>query len=159
MDDLHRVDDELPAGHDDVLPLPADLIAKAIVYRTGASDSAGQLSPDEATPYTIDEAITDAIEQITGDPPTDPFTGDHNIEYWIWTGTRLVPASPEDSERLRRQEALEEQEFRLMRERQHLYRIRRREVFRRIIWRLAAPLPQVVAIFRSSSQTQKAGKG
>lgn len=36
----------------------------------------------------------------------DPFTGEHNIEYWLWDGERLIPASAEESERLREREAL-----------------------------------------------------
>jgi hypothetical protein len=140
MDDLHRVNDELPVEHDDALPLPADLVAEAIAYQSSASSATGPESPDEAAPYTIDEAITDAIEQITGDPWPDPFTGDHTIEYWIWTGSRLVPASPEESERLRRQEALEEEEFRLRRKRQLEYRRQRLQSYRRVAWRLVSPL-------------------
>jgi hypothetical protein len=158
MDDLHRVNDEPPVEPDDSLPLPTDLVAKAIAYRTAASDSAGsagQSSPDKAVPYTIDEAITDAIEQISGDPLPDPFTGDHNIEYWIWTGSRLVPASPEESLRLRRQEELEDEAFRARRKQQHLNRIRLRQALRHSLRRLAAPLLKVVEILRSSSATGK----
>lgn len=36
----------------------------------------------------------------------DPFTDEHNIEYWLWDGERLIPASPDESERLREREAL-----------------------------------------------------
>lgn len=25
----------------------------------------------------------------------DPWDGDHNIEYWVWDGVRLVPTTPE----------------------------------------------------------------
>jgi hypothetical protein len=155
MDDLHSVNDELPVEPDDSLPLPTDLVAKAIAYRTSASDSAGQSSPDEAAPYTINEAITDAIEQITGDPLPDPFTGDHNIEYWIWTGSRLVPATPEQSERLRRQEELEDEEFRARRKQQHLNRLRLWHALRHRLRRLAAPLLKVIEILRNSSATGK----
>ncbi|MGZ3602457.1 MAG: hypothetical protein ACXWQ5_23150, partial [Ktedonobacterales bacterium] len=35
----------------------------------------------------------------------DPFTGEHNIEYWLWDGERLIPASAQESERLREREA------------------------------------------------------
>jgi hypothetical protein len=117
------------------------------------------MSPVEAAPYTIDDAITNAIEQITGNPLPDPFTGDHTIEYWIWTGSRLVPATPEAAERIRRQEALEEEEFRARRELQHLYWIRRRQAFRRTIGRLTSLLRRVVAIVCSSNQTGKRRKG
>jgi hypothetical protein len=161
MDDLHRVNDELPVEHNDALPLPTDLVAKAIAYRTSASDSAGQVSPVEAARYTIDDAITDAIEQISGDPLPDPFTGVHNIEYWIWTGGRLVPATPEAVERLRQQEELEDQEFRARRKQQHvsLNGLRRRRALTRSMGRLAAPLLQVVAILRSSRATRKRRNG
>lgn len=36
----------------------------------------------------------------------DPFTDEHNIEYWVWDGERLIPASAEESERFCEREAL-----------------------------------------------------
>ena len=36
----------------------------------------------------------------------DPFTDEHDIEYWLWDGAHLIPASAEKSERLREREAL-----------------------------------------------------
>ncbi|GEM_PF-2365503 len=77
--------------------------------------------------YTIDEAITDAIEQISGEPFPDPFTGEHEIEYWIWTGNRLVPASPDTVERLRQQEELLREEARLAREQRRTLPVRLRQ--------------------------------
>jgi len=130
MDDLHRVNDELPVEHCDALSLPADPVAKAISDRT----------PAETTPYTIDEAIADAIEQITGEPLPDPYTGDHEIQYWIWTGNRLVPASPEAAERIRQQEAMEQEELHRLHERQNAYRQQRRQSYRRLAKRLVSPL-------------------
>ncbi|HEX8036240.1 MAG TPA: hypothetical protein VF510_20450 [Ktedonobacterales bacterium] len=44
-------------------------------------------------------AVTDAGE-------IDPFTNEHDIEYWIWDGEALIPASPVESERFREREAL-----------------------------------------------------
>ena len=44
-------------------------------------------------------AITDVGE-------IDPFTDEHGIEYWIWDGAALIPASPVESERFREREAL-----------------------------------------------------
>lgn len=41
-------------------------------------------------------------DELPWDDLPDPWDGDHNIEYWIWDGSRLVPASYE--ERLRIQE-------------------------------------------------------
>jgi len=34
----------------------------------------------------------------------DPWEGEHEIEYWVWDGTRLVPASAEQLERIREDE-------------------------------------------------------
>jgi hypothetical protein len=110
MDDLHRVHGEprVEQGESgdpgEVSPLPVYSVADAAPDRTPAAGSAGEVIPDGISPYTIHEAIADAIEQMTGEPFPNPFTGDHNIEYWIWTGSRLVPASPEQAGRLRRQE-------------------------------------------------------
>jgi hypothetical protein len=158
MDDLHRQYGELPVERYDVLPLPTDSLAKETTAGTPciSGDGSGQL--DETESYSIDQAIADAIEQMDHDPLPDPFTGDHNIEYWIWTGRRLVPASPEESERLRRQEALEEEEFRLLRKRQCLTRVRRRQAFRRIIERLMAPLRHITATRRTEIETRRAKK-
>ena len=143
MDDLHRVNrvnGELPVERCDALPLPADSVAKGIPTGTPpvTSNESGQLH--EATHYTIDEAIADAIEQMTGEPLPDPFTGNHNIEYWIWTGSRLVPATPEAAERLRQQEALEQEEFRLLRERQQAYRQHLWQACKHFIHWLVSPL-------------------
>jgi hypothetical protein len=54
----------------------------------------------------IHEAIADAIDNLSGKPCANAVSDDHHIEYWIWTGTRLVPASSEEEERLLLREAL-----------------------------------------------------
>ncbi|MGZ6392053.1 MAG: hypothetical protein ACXWQZ_22680, partial [Ktedonobacterales bacterium] len=41
---------------------------------------------------------------LTGDT-LDPFTDEHDIEYWLWDGERLIPASAEECERFREREA------------------------------------------------------
>jgi hypothetical protein len=161
MDDLHRanrVNGELPVERCDALPLPADSVAKGDLTGTPPKTCDGHGQLRETTAYTIDAAIADAIEQMTGEPLPDPFTGDHDIEYWIWTGSRLVPATPEAAERIRQQEAVEEEEFRARRERQHLYTIRHQQAFRRVIGRLAVPLRQAVVLLRSSNETRRAEK-
>lgn len=56
------------------------------------------------------------------------FDGDHNVEYWFWNGSRLVPASPDEAERYRQREAWERLVAREARE-QQLAR-------RRQLWRL-----------------------
>ena len=41
----------------------------------------------------------------TGDYDVGEAFGEHDIEYWIYDGKRLVPASPDEAERLRELEA------------------------------------------------------
>lgn len=36
--------------------------------------------------------LDDAARQETSFP--DPWDGDHDIEYWVWSGDQLVPATP-----------------------------------------------------------------
>jgi hypothetical protein len=150
MDDLHRVHGEPPVEQaesgepGEVSLLPSRPVADKAADRTPITSSGGVATPDGISPYTIDEAIADAIEQIAGEPFPDPVTGDHNIEYWIWTGSRLVPASPETAERLRRQEALEEEEFRLLREHQRAHRQERWNTCLRLGRRLTIPLLRLI---------------
>ncbi len=49
---------------------------------------------------TRDESVI-----LSGDT-LDPFTDEHTIEYWLWDGERLIPASAEESERFRERETL-----------------------------------------------------
>lgn len=143
MDDVERAYSDLPmeyAGQVDAVPLPEDKVANRIVGRPIVSRSSGPIVANEAAPYTIYEAIADSIETISGEPFPDPFTGEHDIEYWIWSGSRLVPASPEVAERLREHEAQERAERRLMRERLQASRRRRWQSFRRITLLLLSPL-------------------
>jgi hypothetical protein len=138
MDDLHRMYGELPAEPD----------AMAISKGTPAPSSTTYASPLEPVPYTIDEAIADSIEQLTGEPFPDPFTGDHDIEYWIWAGDRLVPASPEAAERLLQQELLEQEEQRRWRERQQAARRRYLDTITYRVRSLLAPLQRLVDSWR-----------
>jgi hypothetical protein len=63
---------------------------------------------------TVREIIYDTWERYDeSDTPAatdageiDPFTDEHDIEYWIWDGAALIPASPVESERFREREAL-----------------------------------------------------
>lgn len=41
----------------------------------------------------------------TGDYDVGGAFGEHDIEYWVYDGKRLVPASPDEAERLRELEA------------------------------------------------------
>ncbi len=40
------------------------------------------------------------------EPEVEDAFGEHNIEYWVWQGRKLVPASPEQAALLREHEAM-----------------------------------------------------
>jgi hypothetical protein len=142
MDDLHRIFGELPAEPD------ATTVPEEMPVASRSADT----SRLEAAPYTIDEAIADSIEQLTGESFPDPFTADHEIQYWIWTGTRLVPTSPEAAERLHQQELLEREERRRRRERRQAARGQRLEATRRLAKYLVDPLLSLVERGRTAGQ-------
>jgi hypothetical protein len=37
----------------------------------------------------------------------DPWEGNHNIEYWVWHGDRLIPADPEELEHIQEERTRE----------------------------------------------------
>ncbi len=43
----------------------------------------------------------------------DPWGDEHDIEYWIWNGTRLVPATPAQVERIQEDERQRQASYRL----------------------------------------------
>lgn len=49
-------------------------------------------------------------EALTQAPP-DPFGNDQGIEYWLWNGVRLVPAWPDEIERIHERARLREEQF------------------------------------------------
>ena len=149
MDDLHRIYGELPADPD----------AMAISAETSTPDYPEYISQLETAPYTIDEAIADSIEQLTGESFPDPFTGDHDIQYWIWTAGRLVPASPEAAERLRQQELLEREELQCLREYQRAERQRRQDIIVNLACRLVAPLRRLVKRWRGVEPVTRQNSG
>ena len=53
-----------------------------------------------------------AIDADIDDLP-DPWEGVHDIEYWVWNGTRLVPASEEGVQSIREQERTRDALWRL----------------------------------------------
>ena len=59
-----------------------------------------------AREYICDTQDRHDESAATCDVEIDPFTDEHDIEYWLWDGARLIPASPEESERFREREAL-----------------------------------------------------
>jgi len=91
---------------------------------------------DDLTPYTIDAAIADALDQLERTPVPDPPPA---VQHWIWTGTRLVRASPEAVERRRQQAVMEQAELYLALERRKALWRRRRQVYQRVARRLVAP--------------------
>jgi hypothetical protein len=48
--------------------------------------------------------VTPGAGSVTQRPLPDPFVDDLGIEYWIWNGSRLVPAWPDEVERIHAQE-------------------------------------------------------
>jgi hypothetical protein len=143
MDNVYGVDGDLPVHdpeHRDS-PLSAHLRAKLASIRTAASRSAGGTSPAEITLYTIDQAIADALEQLDRKPCPEPSA---DIAHWLWTGTRLVRASPEAVERIHQQEALEQADLQLLLEHQRDYRQQRRQAYRRLAARLVSPLRYLI---------------
>lgn len=42
-----------------------------------------------------DRGETDNADAIAETSFPDPWDGDHDIEYWVWDGERLVPATPD----------------------------------------------------------------
>ncbi len=97
--------------------------------------------PAEIPLYTIEAAIADVEEQLNREPFPDSAIG---IQHWVWTGTRLVRASPEAEERRRQQEALDQEELQLLRERQKSYRQQRWQFYRWIAERMLSPVRHVM---------------
>jgi phosphoglycolate phosphatase-like HAD superfamily hydrolase len=118
---------------DDLPRVNADLVR--------ISDSAGHFPGADTAPYTIEAAIADALDRLTSDPAPDSTAG---VQHWIWTGHRLVRASPEAVERLRQQEVWEQAELQLLHEMQKAYRQRRRQSYRRIAEWVVAPLRHII---------------
>jgi phosphoglycolate phosphatase-like HAD superfamily hydrolase len=123
---------------DDLPRVNGDLVRK--------SATAGHFPGGHTAPYTIEAAIADALDRLTSDTAPDSTAG---VQHWIWTGHRLVRASPEEVERLRQQEAWEQVELQLVHEMQAAYRQRRRQSYRRIARRVVAPLRHTIESLRS----------
>ena len=145
MDDLHKMNDESPV----------------------------EQSAPQCVPYTIDRAIAEALAALDETDATieagqetanrrssDPSADEADIEYWIWTGTRLVRASPEEDLRLRQREVLEQEELRLLSERQRSLRQERRQACYQVVKRLAAPFRHLMerSRFLTSGRVEKAGR-
>jgi phosphoglycolate phosphatase-like HAD superfamily hydrolase len=134
---------------DDLPGVNGDLVRKP--------NSTGHVPGADTVPYTIEAAIADALDQLTGESAPDS-TADStaDVQHWIWTGHRLVRASPEAALRLRQQEAWEQAELQLLQEMQQEYRQRRQQSYRRMAGRLVAPLRRVVESWRSRIHDRRA---
>lgn len=110
------------------------------MMRENAKDSMG-------APASID-ALLDEVP--------DPWEGKHEIEYWIWDGVRLVPASAGEVHSIREQERTRDAMWRLEQweagERHATNRLRVRNALERI----AQLLPQPLACARQGSTHEPA---
>lgn len=86
---------------------------------------------------------TDTTEREAQTPaPPDPFDDDQGIEYWLWNGVRLVPAWPDEIERIRERERADEEQFQAARRKR---RAERRQRVLRPFSRLALALTRTWA--------------
>jgi hypothetical protein len=87
-----------------------------------------------------------ALDALVDELP-DPWEGEHDIEYWIWDGTRLVPASEDEVHSIREQERTRDAMWRLKQweagERRAANRLRMRNALERIAQMLPQPLARV----------------
>jgi hypothetical protein len=89
-------------------------------------------------------ALPDAgsMDEVFRRPLPDPFVDDLGIEYWIWNGVRLVPAWPDEVERIRAGEDMHAEQARRQMEDPEEHRQRR--VYSRLaafggrVWRRCA---------------------
>jgi hypothetical protein len=88
--------------------------------------------------YTIEAAIADALDQLHGRPPESAPPSD--VAPWIWTGTRLVRASPQACECLHLLEILERAHLEHLHNLQRAYRQQRWQSYRLLADRLVSPL-------------------
>jgi len=83
----------------------------------------------------------DDDDDVLSDFP-DPWDGDHNIEYWVWDGVRLVPATPEERARIQEDERTQAARRRLeqLQEREHreARSLKRRLSTAKVWWRSRA---------------------
>ena len=96
--------------------------------------------------YTIEAAIADALDRLEGRPHR---TSRNGGEHWIWTGTRLVRASPQASERLRLLEIAERAELERLHQLQAARRRQQWQAYRRLVGRLVSPLRSLIERWRS----------
>jgi hypothetical protein len=102
-------------------------------------EGACELDLDSMLAYDVDASGSDAGEvkavrsTLSDDGFAEAFDGDHSIEYWFWNGTRLIPASPDEAERLRERAAWERIEAWREAEQQRMRRARLRALWVRAL--------------------------
>ena len=102
----------------------------------GACELDWMLAHDVAASRTDADEVNPARHMLSDDGFDEAFDGDHAIEYWFWNGTRLIPASPDEAERLRERAAWERMEAWREAEQQRM-----RVARLRVLWaRMSAPL-------------------
>lgn len=85
----------------------------------------------ENQPDELDEDM-DVASTMTGASYPDPWEGDHDIEYWVWHGSRLLPATPHEVASIKEDERTSAALYRLERMQQ-----RERPVRRHVFWRFS----------------------
>jgi len=98
----------------------------------------GERSDGASPPALPEQCDADAIQPAL----PDPFVDNLGIEYWIWNGARLVPAWPDEVERIRAGELASVRRARQQREAE---RAERRRLWLRPISRLTHVVGRVWA--------------
>src|SRR5258708_39945312 len=96
-----------------------------------------------------------AIDALLDELP-DPWGDEHEIEYWIWDGTQLVPASADEVHSIREQERTRDAMWRLKQWEAGERRAANRLRMRRALERIAQLLPQPPARARRGSMHEPA---
>src|SRR5690349_7787323 len=69
--------------------------------------------PDDLHDADESDEMDDAARQQGSFP--DPWDGDHDIEYWVWSGDQLVPATPSQQAEIQETERIASARRRLAR--------------------------------------------
>jgi hypothetical protein len=115
----------------------------------GACEQDWLLEHDVAAPRSDAGEVYPERSTLPDDGFDEAFDGDHSIEYWFWNGTRLIPASPDEAERLREREAWERMEAWREAEQQRLRVARLRAMWVRVLAPLHACRAAVVHMLHS----------
>ena len=134
-------------------------------YGALGSDSVGEVHDIEERVHvgSLGYATSAPFVSPAVDAFDEAFDGDHDVDYWFWNGTRLIPASPDEAGHFRQQEAQERAE-RFLASARRRSTSRASQISRGSPWRpLLSPLfacrDALLRVFgtRSSSDAQKMG--